>query len=150
MTRTSKFTRRDILAMSAALGATAITTRVFAADEKLKVAGIHASPVENAWNSRLHEALKQANDEGVIEYVFSEGVSASDYPRAMREYAEQGIKLIVGELMQSSAKRDRLQAIIRRPRLSWGRPARHRVTISVCSARGILKQPISLACWQAA
>jgi basic membrane lipoprotein Med (substrate-binding protein (PBP1-ABC) superfamily) len=83
--------------MSAAFGVTAISTRVFAADEKLKVAGIHASPVENAWNSRLHEALKQAHDEGVIEYVFSEGVSASDYPRAMREYAEQGIKLIVGE-----------------------------------------------------
>lgn len=97
MTKTSKFTRRSVLVMSAALGATALTTSVFAADEKLKVAGIHASPVENAWNSRLHEALKQANDEGVIEYVFSEGVSASDYPRAMREYAEQGIKLIVGE-----------------------------------------------------
>jgi len=97
MTKTSTFTRRSVLVMSAALGATALTTGVFAADEKLKVAGIHASPVENAWNSRLHEALKQANDEGVIEYVFSEGVSASDYPRAMREYAEQGIKLIVGE-----------------------------------------------------
>ncbi|QWK79383.1 BMP family protein [Ochrobactrum sp. BTU1] len=97
MTITSKLTRRSVLAMSAAFGVTAISTRVFAADEKLKVAGIHASPVENAWNSRLHEALKQAHDEGVIEYVFSEGVSASDYPRAMREYAEQGIKLIVGE-----------------------------------------------------
>ncbi len=97
MTTTSKLTRRSVLAMSAAFGVTAISTRVFAADEKLKVAGIHASPVENAWNSRLHEALKQAHDEGVIEYVFSEGVSASDYPRAMREYAEQGIKLIVGE-----------------------------------------------------
>ena len=97
MTKASKFTRRSVLVMSAALGATAFTTSVFAAEEKLKVAGIHASPVENAWNSRLHEALKQANDEGVIEYVFSEGVSASDYPRAMREYAEQGIKLIVGE-----------------------------------------------------
>lgn len=96
MTTTSKLTRRSVLAMSAAFGVTAISTRVFAADEKLKVAGIHASPVENAWNSRLHEALKQAHDEGVIEYVFSEGVSASDYPRAMREYAEQGIKLIVG------------------------------------------------------
>jgi len=97
MTTTSKLTRRSVLAMSAAFGVTAISSRVFAADEKLKVAGIHASPVENAWNSRLHEALKQAHDEGVIEYVFSEGVSASDYPRAMREYAEQGIKLIVGE-----------------------------------------------------
>lgn len=97
MTTTSKFTRRSVLAMSAALGVTALSSGAFAAEEKLKVAGIHASPVENAWNSRLHEALKQANDDGVIEYVFSEGVSASDYPRAMREYAEQGIKLIVGE-----------------------------------------------------
>ncbi|PWL17519.1 BMP family ABC transporter substrate-binding protein [Falsochrobactrum shanghaiense] len=96
-TRKSAFTRRDILAISAAIGATAFTSRVLAADEKLKVAGLHASPVENAWNSRLHEALQQANDEGAIEYVFSEGISASDYPRAMREYAEQGIKLIVGE-----------------------------------------------------
>ena len=100
MTKSSRFsqiTRRELLAFSAALGATALTSRVFAADAKLKVAGIHASPVENAWNSRLHEAMKQAHDEGVIDYVFSEGVSASDYPRAMREYAEQGIPLIVGE-----------------------------------------------------
>lgn len=97
MTTTTKFTRRSVLVMSAALGVTALSSGAFAAEEKLKVAGIHASPVENAWNSRLHEALKQANDDGVIEYVFSEGVSASDYPRAMREYAEQGIKLIVGE-----------------------------------------------------
>ena len=97
MARISLFTRRSILAMSAVLSVTALSSGAFAAEEKLKVAGIHASPVENAWNSRLHEALKQANDEGVIEYVFSEGVSASDYPRAMREYAEQGIKLIVGE-----------------------------------------------------
>jgi basic membrane protein A len=33
----------------------------------------------------------------VIDYVFSEGVAGTDYPRAMREYAEQGNKLIVGE-----------------------------------------------------
>ena len=63
----------------------------------MKVAGIHASPVENAWNSCLHKALQDAAKEGVIEYVFSEGVSGTDYPRAMREYSEQGCKLIVGE-----------------------------------------------------
>ncbi len=63
----------------------------------MKVAGIHASPVENAWNSCLHKALQDAAKEGVIEYVFSEGVSGTDYPRAMREYAEQGNKLIIGE-----------------------------------------------------
>ncbi|MGO8462922.1 BMP family ABC transporter substrate-binding protein, partial [Rhizobium ruizarguesonis] len=63
----------------------------------LKVAGIHASPVDNAWNSCLHKALQDAAKAGVIEYVFSEGVSGPDYPRAMREYAEQGNTLIIGE-----------------------------------------------------
>jgi len=62
-----------------------------------RVAGIHASPVENAWNSRLHEALQAADADGSIEYAFSEGVSGSDYARAMREYAEQGVDLVIGE-----------------------------------------------------
>ena len=88
--------RRRFLTASAAGGLALAAPRAFAA-EKLKVAGIHASPVENAWNSRLHEALQSAAKDGIIEYVFSEGVSGTDYPRAMREYAEQGHKLIVGE-----------------------------------------------------
>ena len=58
---------------------------------------MHASPIENAWNSVLHSALNGAAKDGVIDYVYSEGVTATDYPRAMREYADQGCKLIVGE-----------------------------------------------------
>ncbi|MGH6762066.1 MAG: BMP family protein [Phyllobacterium sp.] len=96
MSSFSHFTRRHVLAATVALGASIMAPHAFAQD-KIKVAGIHASPVENAWNSRLHAALQEAAKEGVIEYVFSEGVAASDYPRAMREYAEQGVKLIVGE-----------------------------------------------------
>jgi len=88
--------RRSLLTASAA-GAFALTIPKVFAETKLKVAGIHASPVENAWNSRLHEALLAAAKDGTIEYVFSEGVSGTDYPRAMREYADQGAKLIVGE-----------------------------------------------------
>jgi basic membrane protein A len=91
------FSRRAFLATSAAAGLTLSQRAAFAQGAKLKVAGIHASPVENAWNSRLHEAMQNAAKEGVIEYVFSEGVSGTDYPRAMREYAEQGAQLIVGE-----------------------------------------------------
>ncbi|TDL85453.1 BMP family protein [Meridianimarinicoccus aquatilis] len=64
---------------------------------KFKVAGLHASPVENAWNSRLHGAMVEAASDGAIEYVFSEGVAATDYGRAAREYAESGVDLIVGE-----------------------------------------------------
>ncbi|RAI03976.1 BMP family ABC transporter substrate-binding protein [Acuticoccus sediminis] len=89
--------RRQFLMGSAAVGAELVLPARLRAQEVLKVAGIHASPVENAWNSRLHKAMLDAAEEGVIEYVFSEGVSATDYPRAMREYADQGADLIVGE-----------------------------------------------------
>lgn len=101
--------RRRFLTGSAAGGLVLAAPRAFAA-EKLKVAGIHASPVENAWNSRLHEALQSAAKDGVIEYVFSEGVSGTDYPRAMREYAEQGHKLIVGESYAVEAQARQLAA----------------------------------------
>jgi basic membrane protein A len=96
MTSDLMMSRRTLLATGLALGVSSLTPLARAA-APLKVAGIHASPVENAWNSCLHAALQAAAEEGVIEYVFSEGVSGTDYPRAMREYAEQGHKLIIGE-----------------------------------------------------
>lgn len=88
--------RRNVLASGVVLGVSALAPAV-RASAPIKVAGVHASPVENAWNSVLHKALQDAAAEGVIEYVFSEGISGTDYPRAMREYAEQGAKLIIGE-----------------------------------------------------
>ena len=96
MTNELRLSRRTVLASGLALGAMALSPSVRAAGP-VKVAGIHASPVENAWNSVLHKALQDAAAEGAIDYVFSEGVSGTDYPRAMREYAEQGIPLIIGE-----------------------------------------------------
>ncbi|OJF95859.1 BMP family protein [Pararhizobium antarcticum] len=96
MNREVILSRRAVLASGIALGVSALAPMARAA-APLKVAGIHASPVENAWNSCLHAALQAAAKDGVIEYVFSEGVSGTDYPRAMREYAEQGNKLIIGE-----------------------------------------------------
>ena len=96
MSKDILLSRRTVLATGLALGASAFAPAVRAAGP-VKVAGIHGSPVENAWNSVLHKALQDAAKEGVIEYVFSEGVSGTDYPRAMREYAEQGAQLIVGE-----------------------------------------------------
>ena len=89
--------RRSFIAAVAAVGMLPAFAMDAAADDKIKVAGIHASPVENAWNSRVHEALQSAADDGLIEYVWSEGVSGTDYARAMREYAEQGVDLIWGE-----------------------------------------------------
>lgn len=69
-----------------------------AAAEALKVAAIYTLPVEQQWISRIHKALNAAAERGEIEYTFSENVANTDYERVMREYAEAGQKLIVGEV----------------------------------------------------
>jgi len=92
-----KLKRRTFLQGTAAATAAGLYAPAVIGQAKISVAGIHASPVENAWNSRMHGALLEAAAEGKIDYVFSEGVSGTDYGRAMREYAEQGVHLIVGE-----------------------------------------------------
>jgi basic membrane lipoprotein Med (substrate-binding protein (PBP1-ABC) superfamily) len=55
-------------------------------------------PVEQQWVSRIHQALKAANLRGDISYEWSENVANTDYERVMREYAEAGNQLIVGEV----------------------------------------------------
>ena len=92
MTFSYRPSRRLILQSGLALGASTLFAPALRAATPVKVAGIHGSPVENAWNSVLHKALKEAAAEGAIDYSFSEGVSATDYPRAMREYAESGAR----------------------------------------------------------
>ena len=67
------------------------------AQAKMKVAAIYTVPVEQQWVSRIDKALKAAVARGEIEYVFSEKVANADYERVMREYAEKGNTLIVGE-----------------------------------------------------
>jgi len=67
------------------------------AQDVLKVAAVWTVPVEQQWASRLHNALVAAQERGDIEYVYSENVTNTDYERVMREYAEQGIGLLVGE-----------------------------------------------------
>lgn len=94
---TIRTTRRTVLMGAAATLALPAYIRRVNAETLLSVAGVHASPVENAWNSRIHLAMQKANDAEMIDYEFSEGVAATDYPRAMREYAESGVRLIWGE-----------------------------------------------------
>lgn len=86
-------TRR--LVLGAALAA-ALPYAAVAADP-LKVAAIYTVPVEQQWVSRIHQALEAAQGRGEIAYVYSENVANTDYERVMREYAEQGMQLVVGE-----------------------------------------------------
>ncbi|RLB67605.1 MAG: BMP family ABC transporter substrate-binding protein [Deltaproteobacteria bacterium] len=65
--------------------------------EKIKVAGIYTQPIQQKWDAVLHKALVKAKEAGEIDYVYSEKVANTDYVRVLREYAESGVKLIVGE-----------------------------------------------------
>lgn len=92
-------TKRRFLAYSAAAFFAALTliasNAVLAA--KIKVAGIYTQPIQQKWDARLHLALDAAAKAGDIEYVYSEKVANTDYVRVLREYAESGVHLIVGE-----------------------------------------------------
>jgi basic membrane protein A and related proteins len=74
------------------------TTDGNAGEHKLKVAAMLGSPVEQQWVGRIHDALLAAERRGDIEYHLSENVADSDMIRVLREYAEQGMDLIVGEV----------------------------------------------------
>ncbi|WP_157265424.1 BMP family protein [Azohydromonas aeria] len=90
-------TRRPVLGLLAAAALLAGTAGPALAQSKLKVAAIYTVPVEQQWVSRIDKALKAAAARGEIEYVFSENVANADYERVMRQYAEGGNALVVGE-----------------------------------------------------
>ncbi len=92
--------RRHLMASAAGIAATGLLglpKRAVAADP-IKVAGIYTVPVEQQWVSRIHQAATAAVAAGTADYVYTENTANTDYPRVMREYAEQGYKLIIGEI----------------------------------------------------
>jgi basic membrane lipoprotein Med (substrate-binding protein (PBP1-ABC) superfamily) len=68
-----------------------------AAAESLKVAAVFETPIEEPWVNQIHVALLKAKKELGITYDYSESVKAADFARVMREYAEKGYKLIMGD-----------------------------------------------------
>lgn len=97
---TRGLTRRGVMTSAAALAVTGVVgapKKLWAADP-IKVAGIYTVPVEQQWVSRIHKAAVAAQDAGQVTYTYTENVTNTDYPRVMREYAEQGVQLIVGEI----------------------------------------------------
>src|SRR4028118_1312641 len=95
------FSRRSVLGFGAGLLGVAATGRSAFAQTKTKpirVASIYTVPVEQQWVSRIHKALNAARDRGDITYKFSENVANNDYERIMRQYAEEGSDLVIGEI----------------------------------------------------
>jgi len=96
MKRIGMLSRRRFVQLGAALaGASLLPLPAMAG--KIKVAGIYTQPIQQKWDARLHLALDAAAKAGTIDYRFSEKVANTDYVRVLREYAESGVQLIIGE-----------------------------------------------------
>lgn len=67
------------------------------AQDPIHVAAIYTVPVEQQWVSRIHKAFQTAEARGDITYEWAENVAQTDNERVVREYAEGGADLIVGE-----------------------------------------------------
>jgi basic membrane protein A and related proteins len=89
-------TRREMLKLGA-LGAAAAFVAPAGAAAKIKVAAIFATPIEEPWDNQIHVALLKAQKELGIAYKWSEKVETADFSRVMREYAQGGYQLILGD-----------------------------------------------------
>jgi basic membrane protein A and related proteins len=90
--------RRSILMSLGGFALAGILPQSVRAADPIKMAGIYTVPVEQQWVSRIHQAAEAAKAAGAVDYVYTENVANTDYARVMREYCEQGMQLIVGEI----------------------------------------------------
>ncbi len=82
-----------------------LATQAFAAggaeapakDGSFKVAAVFQTAIEEPWDGVIHQACLKAQKELGIEYEYAEKVAAADFERVVREYAERGFDLIVGD-----------------------------------------------------
>ncbi len=62
-----------------------------------RVAAVFQTAIEEPWDGVIHQACLRAKDEMGIEYEFAEKIAAADFEKVVREYAERGFDLIVGD-----------------------------------------------------
>jgi basic membrane lipoprotein Med (substrate-binding protein (PBP1-ABC) superfamily) len=90
--------RRGLVALALIAAASAVSLGgAQAGSDKLKVAAVFETPIEEPWVNQIHVALLQAKKELGIEYAWSESVTAADFARVLRGYAEGGYDLIMGD-----------------------------------------------------
>ncbi len=83
------------LAATLVLGGGLATSLLAAAP--LKVAAVFETPIEEPWVNQIHVALLRAKKELGVHYEWSESVKSADFARVMREYAEKGYQVIMGD-----------------------------------------------------
>ncbi|MFQ5786010.1 MAG: BMP family protein, partial [Alphaproteobacteria bacterium] len=96
---TGRMSRRALFAALAiaVAGTIGLAPADVAAGEKLKVAAVFETPIEEPWVNQIHVALLKAQKELGVEYTWSESVKAADFARVLHEYAQGGYDLIMGD-----------------------------------------------------
>ena len=116
--RRAGLSRRIVLELGAlGLAAAVLPGVAFAKDKKLKVAAIFATPIEEPWDNQIHVALQKAEKELGIEYKWSEKVQTADFSRVMREYAQGGYQLVLGDAF--AAERESRRTAKQFPKTAW-------------------------------
>ena len=68
------------------------------AAKPFKIAAIFQTAIEEPWDGVIHQACLKAQKElRNIEYEFTEKIAAAGFEKVLREYAERGFDLIVGD-----------------------------------------------------
>jgi len=81
-----------IVLFSVSFGISAVHAKTF------KIAAIFQTAIEEPWDGAIHQAcLKAKKQMKGIHYEFTEKVGAADFEKVLREYAERGFDLIVGD-----------------------------------------------------
>jgi basic membrane protein A len=93
----SAWTRRTFVAAAGLAMAIGLGSAPPLAAEKLKVAAIFSTPIEEPWVNQIHVALQRAQKDLGIDYKWAENVQSSDYQRVLRQFARDGYKLITGD-----------------------------------------------------
>jgi len=99
-TRQAGWRARLLSVLAAAALGTALAVEAPGAAEsgdKLRVAAVFETPIEEPWVNQIHVAILKAQEKYGIEYTWSESVKAADFARIMREYAEGGYDLVMGD-----------------------------------------------------
>ena len=105
MTRMNAWLRGLMAVAVAALVGTALLSGAARAEEKMKVAAIFSTPIEEPWVNQVHEALLKAQKELGIEYKWAESVPSADYARVLREFARDGYTMITGDAFEDVTRR---------------------------------------------
>jgi basic membrane protein A and related proteins len=92
--------RRTLLKFAGALSLGFASGQAAAAD-KMKIAAVFSTPIEEPWDNQIHEAMLKAKDTFGLDYKWAENVQSSDYARVLREFARGGYKFITGDAFEA-------------------------------------------------